>query len=339
MFCKRILCVGGLAIIVAAAPLGVVRGQEVVEAGKMRVLKGHKHAADALVFSADSKRLFSGSLFDIKIWDVEKGKDLRTIKAHTQYVKALAVSRDGKQLISGSWDAALKMGERCVKIWDLKGDAKPESVWTADVLVHSVALSPNEKYFATGGRDKTLRIWDFPSGKLRVATEAHPRDIQCVAFSPDSKLLASCGYDSETKVWEAATGKPLWAIPNVGTQFHWDAVEFSPDGKHLAMSGSGLRVIEVEGGKEVVNVRPDQVQTTSLAWSPDGKLIATGGMDQVLKIYDATSGKELAALKDHKSAIQVVRFSPDGRWIATGAQNDADIRLWPLVTPAAKNGK
>src|SRR5258708_566484 len=58
----------------------------------------------------------------------------------------------------------------------------------------------NERLFATGGREKTLRIWDFPSDRLRVAIQAHPRNIQSVAFSPDFRVLASCGYSSETKL-------------------------------------------------------------------------------------------------------------------------------------------
>src|SRR5262249_36512051 len=105
-----------IALVGVIASACVARGQDILDANKMKMLEGHKHAADALAFSSDSKRLFSGSLFYIKVWDVAAGKELRSIKGHSQYVKALAVSRDGKRLISGSWDAAVKMGERCVKI-------------------------------------------------------------------------------------------------------------------------------------------------------------------------------------------------------------------------------
>jgi WD40 repeat protein len=84
-------------------------------------------------------------------------------------------------------------------------------------------------------------------------------------------------------------------------------------------------------------VRPDNVQTTGLCWSPDSAMIATVGMDHDLKLWDTASGKELAAVNGNHMTIQTVRFSPDGRWLATAAWNDQDIRLWPLVKPAQAN--
>jgi WD40 repeat protein len=252
------------------------------------------------------------------------------LQGHKQYVRALAWSRDGEYLVSGSWDGGKAKGPS-VKIWNLKDGTNAVDVATGDEMVHAVALSPDGKLLATGGREKILRIWDFPGAKLRFAIDAHPRDINAVAFSPDSKVVASCGYSSATKLWDAESGKPLAVIPNPPGQAHWNDVAFSPDGKYLAMSGAGLRVIEVAGGKELFNVRSDAVQTTSLCWSPDGKIIATGGMDSVIKFWDAATGKQLGAAAGHTKPIQVVRFSPDGRWLASGAQNDPTIRLWPVV--------
>jgi len=292
--------------------------------GEPHVLQGH---ADGLAFSPDSKHLATSSLQGVTLWDVEARQALTTFRDIKQYGKGLVFTADGKKLIVATWDPD-------IKIYDIVTRKLESIIEPGDTLVHAVAINPKGTLLASAGREKVLKIWDPASGKLLHGIDAHPRDVQSVAFSADGKTLASCGYDSHVKLWDPVTGRALRTFENPPIQFHWDAVAFSPDGTYLVAVGSALRIIDLATGADRVNSKADDVQTTCAAVSPDGSLVATGGMNKVVKLWDPKTGKLLASLDAHKGTISSLAFSPNGAWLASAAQ-DRSIRLWPISAKGA----
>jgi WD40 repeat protein/serine/threonine protein kinase len=167
----------------------------------------------------------------------------------------------------------------------------------------------------------------------------------CIAYSPDGKRLAS-GASDEVKVWDAQTGKALTSF-TVGNKGAVQSVAFSPDGKRLA-TGSSFRVAntfllggeakvwDAESGKELLSLEGHDRAVTSVAFSPDGKLLATASLDNTVKVWDAQTGKELRALKGHTglTGVNCVAFSPDGKRLAssTGPLPTGETKVWDTQT-------
>ncbi len=156
-------------------------------------------------------------------------------------VTSLAASADGGYLASAAVD---------VYVWDLHKGAIVKTLKGHTNLVTAVAFSPDNKLLASGGWDKTARIWNLQTGQTTHVLQASgdvaymgrfgPRHhtlklpVDSVAFSPDSKLLATGGADHFTRLWEVVAG--TLAQTFAGPTMPVSAVAFSPDGKRLASS-------------------------------------------------------------------------------------------------------
>jgi WD40 repeat protein len=107
-------------------------------------------------------------------------------------------------------------------------------------------------------------------------------------------------------------------------------VAFDPNGKQVAaLFENTAKVWEVDTAREVLTLKGHLLATTCIAWSPDGKNLATASEDQKIKIWDATSGLEIHTLEGHFDSVQGVAFSPDGRRLAT-ASLDRTVRIWDV---------
>jgi len=216
----------------------------------------------------------------------------------------------------------------------------------------SVAFSPDGKILASGLQDNTIRLWDVATGQ----PIGQPLDggayyaVYSVAFSPDGKILASgsCGeYDEESgecalgeiRLWDVATGQ-LIGQPLIAHTVAAYSVAFSPDGKILA-SGScskggersctfgEVRLWDVATGQPIGEPLTNHAGTVnSVAFSPDGRILASGGAGPVL-LWDITAGQPISQSIDGLSGA-FLAFSPDGKYLASGGWGRS-IRLWDVA--------
>ncbi len=160
--------------------------------------------------------------------------------------------------------------------------------------------------------------------------------VPAVAYRPDGKLLAAGGRD-EVVLLDAASGDVVGALP--GQREKVTALAFGKDGGRLAVasgspgSAGEVRVYGAVPGPPLYTITAHHDLVYDLAFSPDGRTLATCGYDRLVRLWDAATGKEVRTLRDHSDAVYGLSFSPDGRLLATGAADRA-VKVWDAATGA-----
>jgi WD40 repeat protein len=298
-----------------------------------------------VAFSPDGKRLASGGVDKrVKLWDLATRQDLFGRAGHGGPVLSVAFSPDGKILASGSWDAT-------VKLWDVVS-AGERVLGRHKGKVRPVVFSPDGQTLVSGSEDGAVKLWDVATGAERKGFDAGGV-VNALSFTPDGRTLAVGTGDrykrprGELQLWDLdpLRKRATRSAPDGGAV---TALAFSPDGKRLAFWSARLVTHDSipgeldlwdlsegpEGSGGETRVRPFQQHlgsVSSLAFSPDGRTLVSGGGDQNVKLWDVASGEECATLRGHTDRVMAVAFAPDGRTLAT-AGLDYTARLWDMAS-------
>ena len=158
--------------------------------------------------------------------------------------------------------------------------------------------------------------------------------VRCLTFSPDGKSLAVAhAGNNSLVVWDVATRRRTFVISESSDV---SSVAYSPHGDVLAIgTGSVVKLLDPStgGSRRELNDQRNSVTVRSLAFTPDGKQLATAGTDRTVKIWDLTSGEVLRTLADFEGNVVGVAISPDGKWLATSCGTDDAVKLWELEQP------
>lgn len=265
---------------------------------------------------------------------------LHTLTEHSgrlSSVNALAISPDSNTLASAS-------DHKIVKLWDLNTQKVLASLSGHSQAAKSVAFSPDGKILATASDDKTIKLWQIETLEEICTLLGHSHAVKSVAFSPDGQILASGSWDKTIKLWDVNTGTEICTM--TGHQLQVNSVAFSPQGQLLA-SASYDRTIRLwqipglEGSPRVLQNRPcySLLGTLSghawavltVAFSPDGKILATGSDDNTIKLWEVNTGQLICTLVGHSWSVVAVAFTADGETLLS-ASCDKTVKLWRVST-------
>jgi len=172
-----------------------------------------------------------------------------------------------------------------------------------------------------------------PTIEAKCVLEGHSSFVNCVCYSPDGKLLASGAgaygdSDNTVRLWDADTGKQLTSLK--GSTDRVADIAFTPDGKLLASVGSAVCLWDISSGKPDWNFEmyaQQNVRANCVCFSPDGKIMACGCSDAIVRLWDTGSGSHIREMRGHRRGLNNVAFSPDGRFLASGSA-DGTVRIW-----------
>jgi WD40 repeat protein len=200
----------------------------------------------------------------------------------------------------------------------------------------AIAFEPDGKRLAVGGERPAPVLVDVASGKVtRRMTGGHDGGFQWVAFDPSGQRLLTGGHDGRAIVWEVETGRPLLALRHPGNHFNDTdtAAAWSPDGTMVATAyGAGLVALwRIPDGKQLATFKVDPLWVSSVAFSPDGSLIAAGGsVDKQVTLWDVATHKLVGRLP-HPTILASLAFDPGGKTLAT-ATIHGTARLWDVAS-------
>ena len=202
--------------------------------------------------------------------------------------------------------------------------------------VLTLALSPDSTRLAVGcGNEVVLYEKADADLSLKIRGRAHPDPVQSITWSPDGTLLAT-GAFRRVVVWNAAT-LAVERVITTGLTDRIAALQFLPDGKQLVIADGQIseegtvRIVDLANGAVAKSWQAHTDTIFDLAVSKDGKLLATAGGDNLVKVWDLGTQKETIRLEGHTTQVLTLEFNADATQLATGGA-DQQLKLWDVKT-------
>ena len=258
----------------------------------------------AVAFSPDGTRLAAGVGSRVKLWDIATRTNYLTLEGPMGGFWSVAFSPDGTKIAAG--------GGGTVDLWEAKTGKKLDTLKGHSDWVRSIMFSPDGTLLASGSSDMTVKLWEVSSGTNTITLTGHTDRVRSISFSPDGTRLATGSADKSVKLWDVKTGANIDTLGST---------------KNPLSAKQVLRSI-LRGTRS----GPHAYGVDSVAFSPDGTLLASGSSGGTVKLWEVKTGQNITTLQEPVELDKSVAFSPDSKILALASESLGTVTLREIST-------
>jgi eukaryotic-like serine/threonine-protein kinase len=287
-------------------------------------------SADGEVVCVGIRRIPKAALAD-ELWVVRAADGWVPHRILQDGADGVALSDDGTRLASGFLEPTVwETATGAQRVLGTLGQAGLRFAWARDAAL-----------LASGGEDRTLRVWDGASGDVVRSIRGHAGEITAVAFDPTSRLLASASNDLTIRVWDPITGRPIRTLAGHQRPPRWLRFAPGPEAVLASISDDGsARLWALDPDEGTTILRGHSSYVYSVAFSADGSRLYSAGWDFSVRAWDVAGGAPAPGVivsgDLQKGYVTAMAVSPDGRLIVTGHKTErwgrAPARVWAAAT-------
>ena len=317
------VCVGAMLPAVAkgnalAMPVDLNWHSDIIEtiahnrAGRMPVVTGVSMKKDG------SEIAIVGDDHYVGIYDMATQAFAHEIDAHRDWVRSAVYAPKGSQLATAGNDRALR-------VWASGNYKAPLYTRNHDAAIIQVAYSPDATKLATVGFEKTIRIYDAITGRVDQRMACSCPDNHAVTFSSDGKMVAAGGRCGTIRVWDVASGSMVSEVKAHRRRIR--SLQFTSNDQLVSVSDDGMvKVVDPNAGV-VENSLPRQASKLFSAQLLPSDLLAVGGSDNQIRVWNLESGSEVGVLKGHTGTVSSLAF---GHGVLVSGSFDTQVRIWQV---------
>ncbi|PJF32087.1 MAG: hypothetical protein CUN51_00210 [Candidatus Thermofonsia Clade 1 bacterium] len=334
--CAFALGAGNVRLAVSGDAEGKLRLWDAAGNLLLQTLEAHRGAVTACAGLVDQHPIVisGGADGQLCVWDTRNGKLLRSLASGTGAITGIAVTFVGERLL-----IAAANEDKVLRLWDVTSGRFLARFAGHRAALTACAIDPSGRLLSSG-REGALRLWTIPN-EAQIPIEPHGAAVQGIAFTPDSRRILSASLDREARLWQAETGERLQTLRGHIGSIHGLALR--SDGRVALTGGSDrtVRAWDIERGAQLRQYSAHNDTVLTVAFSPKplkigsmarpSWLVATGGADRAIRLYEFENGQLLQTLKGHQDAVTLCLFSPTDELLLS-LSKDRSACLWSLAT-------
>ena len=285
------------------------------------VLKAHDARVTAIAVSSAKRFLSISEDGAARLWSASPEWRSQLLDWKATGARSVTFTHDGNRLVAGSDDGT-------VHLWHLED--KTETIFEGhSESITSVAVSPDDHFAVSSSNDGSIKSWDLNRAPVASSARDHSDRVRAVGIASDGLTAISTSDDHTLRLWDLASHTERGVLRE---RHHWVFASTLEPGKWVLSGGAGgFSLWDVAAGEELQSFSGHQDRVRSLAVTPNGKRVVSGGDDRTIRVWDLHSASELLRIPLMRQWPRAIAVTPDGDFAVTAAESNV-LKLWDLKT-------